>query len=97
MTSQDKECDLQMAELIKYVRDEGISRVREISRADWKSAGVDDQDTVVWNEDNKYLVPAEKFSGHARAIIEDTIKLDKSFQIVQIADPAPTPARTATK
>jgi hypothetical protein len=51
---------------IKYTGDAGV---REITKAQWKGAGVEDQDTVVWDASNDYTLPLSKFSKDAVAVL----------------------------
>lgn len=51
---------------VVYVGDAGT---REISKADWRAAGVEDQETVTWNADNEYRVPADQFTEQALQVL----------------------------
>lgn len=64
--------------VVKYT---GFSGTREISIADWKSAGVEDQAKLIrWNEENNYEVPASDFSEAALEVLkrDPDMKLPKS-------------------
>lgn len=53
-------------EFAKYI---GTADERMMLERDWKAAGVDDQDTVVWNAMNGHTVSRERFSDDAWAIL----------------------------
>lgn len=64
---------------VKYT---GTSDVREITKAQWAKAGVEDQNLVRWNAENGHTVKAEEItSDKAREILAK----DPSFTFV---DPA---------
>lgn len=50
---------------VKYVGDAGV---REISKADWKAAGIE-HDTVTWDADNEYTVLKSLFSAEALELL----------------------------
>lgn len=52
--------------LVVYTGDAGT---REISRSDWKAAGIE-HDAVVWNADNDYALPASSFSAEALELLK---------------------------
>lgn len=51
---------------IKYTGDAGV---REITAAQWKAAGVEDQEGVVWDASNDYTLPLSKFSADAQTVL----------------------------
>lgn len=52
---------------VKYT---GGAGVREITKAQWKKAGVEDQETTIWDASNEYTLPADKFSAEALGVLE---------------------------
>lgn len=54
-------------QVVKYTGDAGV---REISAADWKTAGVEGQAKVVWNAENDYTLPASDFSAAALEVLK---------------------------
>ena len=61
---------------IKYT---GYAGVREITKAQWKKAGVEEQDTTIWDEGNGYTLPLSAFS---QAAVE-VVKREPHFKITQ--------------
>lgn len=61
---------------IKYTGDAGV---REITAAQWKTAGVEDQETVVWDASNDYTVPLSKFTPDAIAVL----RRDRGLKITE--------------
>lgn len=59
---------------VKYT---GGAGVRTITKAQWKGAGVEDQETVTWDAANDYTVPAGDLS--AKAL--DVLKRDPQLKI----------------
>lgn len=62
-----KAADVAAVEEVKYT---GGAGVREITKAQWKKAGVEDQETVVWNSDNGYVLPGSDFNADALKVLE---------------------------
>jgi len=62
--------------VVKYVGDAGV---REITRAQWKAAGVEGQETTIWDESNNHTLLASVFTPEALEII----KADRGLQIKQ--------------
>lgn len=58
---------------VKYVGEAGV---REISKADWKNAGIE-HDAVVWDSSNDYTLPASSFSDDALLLL----KRDRNLRI----------------
>lgn len=58
---------------VKYTGDAGV---REISKADWKSVGIE-ADTVTWNAENDYTVLKSVFSDEQLEIL----KRDRGLKI----------------
>lgn len=54
-------------QVVKYTGDAGV---REITEAQWKGAGVEDQKTTIWDESNEYTLPISKFNADALAVLE---------------------------
>lgn len=52
---------------VKYTGDAGV---REITKAQWKGAGVENQDTVLWNAENDYTVPSNQFTPEALEVLK---------------------------
>lgn len=67
--------DTQSGETIKYTGDAGV---REISAADWKATGVEDQKTVTWDADNNYTVLASLLNPAALEVIKRDKNLKRS-------------------
>jgi hypothetical protein len=67
------------AESVSVVKYTGDAGVREITRAQWRAAGVDDQETTVWDESNNYTLLSSAFTPKALEII----KADRGLQIKQ--------------
>lgn len=53
-------------EYAKYV---GTADQRVMLGRDWKAAGIEDQDTVIWNAANGYSVARDRFSDDAWAVM----------------------------
>jgi hypothetical protein len=53
--------------VVKYTGDAGV---REITKAQWKGAGVEGQDTTIWDETNDYTLPIGAFSADALTVLE---------------------------
>lgn len=53
--------------VVKYTGDAGI---REITAAQWKNAGVEDQKTTIWDDSNEYTLPISDFSAEALRVLE---------------------------
>jgi hypothetical protein len=51
---------------VRYVGDAGT---REITAAQWKGAGVEDQEGVVWDASNDYTLPASDFTPDALRVL----------------------------
>ena len=49
---------------------------REITAAQWKKAGVEDQKTVVWDNDNGFKVPVSEFNEAALKLLEKDDELN---------------------
>lgn len=60
--------------VVRYV---GSSDVREITAAQWKKAGVEDQKKVVWDKSNRHAVPSSEFSKEALAVL----RADSGFKL----------------
>lgn len=62
---------------VKYT---GSSGVREITKEQWKGAGVENQDTTVWDEGNEYTLPLNLFTADALEVLkrDKAIKVSKS-------------------
>lgn len=54
----------------KDVKYTGEAGVREITKAQWKAAGVEDQDTTIWNAENDYSLPASQFTDRALEVLK---------------------------
>lgn len=63
--------------VVKYKGFHHQSHVREITKADWGKAGIQNQETVAWSSENEYQVPVEKLSAEALALL----KKDPEFQV----------------
>lgn len=48
----------------------GIYGVRQITRPEWESVGVMNQDSVQWNSLNRWTVKGEKFTSEALEVLE---------------------------
>lgn len=59
---------------VKYT---GSAGVREITKAQWKSAGIENQNAVEWNAGNEYSLPKSEFSAEALEVL----KRDKNLKI----------------
>jgi hypothetical protein len=61
----------------------GISAAREISKKDWKAAGVEDGQTVRWDAENGYKVPLSDLDFLSDEDFDTYIKSDSDFSIVR--------------
>lgn len=61
----------------------GISAEREISKKDWKTAGVEDGETVRWNADNGFTVPLSDLDFLSDDDFETYIASDSDFKVVK--------------
>lgn len=59
---------------VKYT---GSAGVREITAAQWKSAGIEGQRAVEWNAGNDYTLPKSDFSAEALEVL----KRDKNLKL----------------
>lgn len=50
--------------------------VRQITTAEWKKAGVEDQKTVIWNADNGFQVPVSDLNEAALKLLEKDDELN---------------------
>ncbi len=80
---------------VQYV---GISHYREITKADWESVGVDDQEAVRWDRDNRrdkegFSQVVEVSDGAATFLMEKEPKGD--FAIVNDNGPISLPSLVA--
>lgn len=57
---------------VKYT---GGAGVRQITKAQWKAAGVEGQETVTWDATNDYTLPASDFSAGALKVLERDPKI----------------------
>lgn len=60
--------------VVKYTGDAGV---REITRTQWKGAGVENQDTTIWNAENDYTLPISDFNSDAL----ETLKRDRHIKV----------------
>ena len=67
-------------ETVKAVRYVGTADVREITKAQWASIGVDDQDKTVWSAQNDFTIKASDLSEKALAYFAK----DDGFKVVEI-------------
>ena len=58
------------AEKATRVKYTGTADVREITAAQWKAAGVEDQKMVRWSLENNFSVPIGDFSAQALEVLE---------------------------
>jgi hypothetical protein len=54
----------------KYVKYIGLSHVRSISRDDWRKAGVNNQESLVWDRANGWTVPLSRITDEAWPFID---------------------------
>lgn len=54
--------------VVKYI---GTAQAREITRAQWKNIGVENQATVVWDASNKHTVSADDLTDKALDYINE--------------------------
>lgn len=47
----------------------GYAGTREITKAQWKRAGVEDQETTIWSADNEFRLPVGDFTPEALAVL----------------------------
>jgi hypothetical protein len=47
----------------------GYAGTREITKAQWKRAGVEDQDTTIWSAENDFSLPVSDFKPEALALL----------------------------
>jgi hypothetical protein len=47
-----------------------VATTRQVTKAEWKLAGVENQDTVIWNKANGYSVDASKLSKEALEVLK---------------------------
>lgn len=59
---------------VVYVGDAGT---REITKAQWKGAGVENQDKTVWNDENGYSLPIDQFTDKALEVL----KRDRNIKV----------------
>ena len=64
----------------KGLKYEGTADVREITKAQWAKAGVDDQELVRWNAENDHTVLETDLSKKALAVLGE----DSSFKSVDV-------------
>jgi hypothetical protein len=62
---------------MRYVRYVGLAHVRQISAADWRTAGIT-ADSVQWDAFNGFAVPLDQFTDHQ---IQRVIRPDTGFVI----------------
>jgi hypothetical protein len=67
---------------MRYVRYIGLAHVRQISAADWASAGIK-AETVQWDFTNSFMVPADKFTDEQ---LEKVINPDTGFIVIGTDD-----------
>lgn len=56
---------------------QGPYGTREISDDQWLRAGVQEQSSVVWNSQNRYMLPVQAFTEHALRVL----RVDQEFRI----------------
>ena len=54
---------------VDYAKYVGTADTRIMSGADWRAAGIDKQDTVVWNASNGHTLARDRFSDDAWAAL----------------------------
>lgn len=65
----------------------GGATIREITEAQWKAAGVEDQGTVVFDAKNNWRMPLDELTGPAAQLLLDGHKREFSKNRLEI--PAP--------
>jgi hypothetical protein len=73
-------------DLVLYV---GGADVRQITKSEWEGAGVENQDTVVFNKENNWRVPADELTGDALQLLLDGHKREFNKNQLEVPPPAP--------
>lgn len=76
--SQPKASDSGKTQVVQYEATGGTHTFHEriITRSEWKRAGVEDQNTVTWNRDNKFQVPVTDLNEAALKLLENDSELN---------------------
>ena len=73
-------------DLVLYV---GGADVRQITAQEWEAAGVENQDTVVFNRENNWRVPANELTDAALQLLLDGHKREFNKNQLEVPPPAP--------
>jgi len=69
-----------------YIKYFGTADVRVITAEEWKAAGVEDMETIVWHAGNAYMVSRDKFTDDAWPFIKaDTLLFEIGEEAVEAA------------